>query len=131
MGTRSLTIIREDGNDNNLVQMYRHFDGYPAGHGKDLYEFLRPIKLVNGLTLGDNHNTANGFGCLAAQLVAHFKTGPGWIYLTNGGWHVDYHYVVYEIDGQIEVQVNSYGAINFEGTLEEFGAWTVAFDEEI
>ena len=52
MGTRSLTRIipRQDGlsfaeghekGELAYVSMYRHFDGYPSGHGIDLAEFLK------------------------------------------------------------------------------------------
>ena len=55
MGTRSLTRIipRQDGLSFNeghkeiemaYVNMYRHLDGYPEGHGLDLAEFLKDIR---------------------------------------------------------------------------------------
>lgn len=73
MGTRSLTIIRdEQGTD--LLTMYRQFDGYPEGHGKALASFLAPFKVGNCITdYSPNVKQANGAGCLAAQVVAHFK----------------------------------------------------------
>jgi len=37
MGTRSLTYVYD--NKEPLVCMYRQFDGYPSGHGKELAEF--------------------------------------------------------------------------------------------
>ena len=80
MGTRSLTrVIDQD--KRILVVMYRQFDGYPEGHGAELCDFLKPMKMVNGYTNPDAKNEANGAGCLAAQLVAHFKTGVGGFYL--------------------------------------------------
>ena len=62
MGTRSLTrvIPRQDGLSFNeghkkielaFVNMYRHLDGYPEGHGLDLAEFLKDIEIVNGVPL--------------------------------------------------------------------------------
>jgi len=73
MGTRSLTIIRdEQGTD--LLTMYRQWDGYLEGHGKALASFLAPFKVGNGITdYSPNVKQANGAGCLAAQIVAHFK----------------------------------------------------------
>ena len=110
MGTRSLTrvIPRQDGLSFNeghkkidmaYVNMYRHLDGYPAGHGLDLAEFLKDIKLVNGIHLDkESGNQANGSGCLAAQMVKHFKEEIGYIYLhphtDDLGWE-DYIYTVY------------------------------------
>ncbi len=80
MSTRSLTHIKEDGK--TLVTFYRHSDGYPEGHGKELADFLDGFNIVNGLGFHkDPNKTANGIGCLAAQIIAHFKDGPGQIYI--------------------------------------------------
>jgi hypothetical protein len=84
MGTRSITRVIEDGKP--IVAMYRQMDGYPTGHGKDLADFLSGMRLTNGISVGaDNSRTANGYGCLAAQMVAHFKDGPGGFYLQHVG----------------------------------------------
>ena len=72
MGTRSLTVFQEY--DAEIVVMYRQFDGYPSGHGIDLSEFLAGGKMVNGLSLNENERVFNGMSCLAAQVIAHFKT---------------------------------------------------------
>lgn len=80
MGTRSLTYVY-DGRS-RIVCMYRQYDGYPTGHGAELADFLKPYRIVNGLgAANDNARLANGMSCLAAQLVAHFKTEPGQFYL--------------------------------------------------
>ena len=91
MGTRSLTRVIETYKDNRtqkqvkkqLINMYRQYDGYPSGMGADLVEFLDGSKVVNGLSSDDMRSTRvfNGAGCLAAQLVAHFKQGAGNIYI--------------------------------------------------
>ena len=110
MGTRSLTRIipRQDGLSFNeghkkidmaYVNMYRHLDGYPEGHGLDLAEFLKDVELINGVPLAKKTRyMANGSGCLAAQMVKHFKDGVGDIYLhphnDDLGWE-DYIYTVY------------------------------------
>jgi len=98
MGTRSLTrVYDEDGKE--IICLYRQFDGYPKGHGLELAEFLNEFNIVNGLPCGKKFpkKIANGMGCLAAQLVAHFKTEPGQFYLrTPGTKHVweEYYYHV-------------------------------------
>lgn len=80
MGTRSLTFVNDG--EIRLVCFYRQFDGYPSGHGKDLAEFLKPFTIVNGFSSGMKEGThANGAGCLAAQLIKHFKTDIGGIYI--------------------------------------------------
>ena len=60
-------------------------DGYLEGHGFDLAYFLSKGKLVNGISLSETHHIFNGVNCLAAQIVAEFKNGPGSIYLYRGG----------------------------------------------
>ena len=97
MGTRSLTVVlEEDGPE--ICVLYRHNDGYPTGHGSELKEFLTRLRVVNGLSSGQEGILANGMGCLAAQLVAHFKTGPGGFYLYPTGTRdcgEEYVYTVY------------------------------------
>jgi len=89
MGTRSLTHVIETYKHNGkkkkqtLLTMYRQYDGYPSGHGADLVNFLEGSKVVNGYGMNDegSKKVFNGTGCLAAQLVAHFKKGVGGFYL--------------------------------------------------
>ena len=78
MGTRSLTFVYD--RDEPVVCMYAQYDGYPSGHGLELANFLLSLTVVNGLGMNDN-KVANGMGCLAAQLIAHFKSEPGGYYL--------------------------------------------------
>lgn len=80
MGTRSITcVLDEDGN--KIIEMYKQLDGYPSGLGIELQEFLKDGVITNGISLGENRKTFNGMGCLAAQLVEHFKDGVGGVYL--------------------------------------------------
>jgi hypothetical protein len=107
MGTLSLTYVYD--NKEPLVCMYRQFDGYPSGHGKELAEFLSAIEIVNGLRSGSQSKVANGAGCLAAQMVGHFKTDAGGIYLqsvTNRDYDwIDYIYHVYVDSETLSVTV--------------------------
>ena len=98
MGTRSLTFVYDQYGDKQkpVVNMYRQYDGYPTGHGAELAEFLAPFTLVNGLGIGEIRKVANGMGCLAAQMVAHFKQTPGGFYIhptdiTECGQDYEYH----------------------------------------
>jgi len=109
MGTRALTTFIQTWTDNEkqkkktekIVTVYRHYDGYPKGHGLELAEFLLSGKMVNGVGLGDQR-VFNGFNCLIAQFIKDFKDGAGGIYVYRGGdkdmWE-DYHYhVIYDDD---------------------------------
>ena len=123
MGTRCRTIIHDDGVP--LISMYRQFDGYLSGHGLELATFLLDMKIVNGLGL-ERKRVANGAGCLAAQMIAQFKTAPGNIYIEpmpdEDTDHVDYVYKVMVDSGKITVEVTGDGN-NFKGTVSEFAKY--------
>ena len=102
MGTRSLTFVYTDHYGTTtgpepIINMYRQFDGYPTGHGAELATFLTSFEAItNGIPIGDTRKLANGMGCLAAQMVAHFKTGAGGFYLypvssIDCGQEYEYH----------------------------------------
>lgn len=105
MGTRSITDIivvdeLENGKEREsiLLTIYRQMDGYPSGMGLDLANFLLSGKLVNGFNPFTEEKRFNGAGCLAAQLVAHLKTGTGGTYIvkpkTRDMWE-EFRYQVY------------------------------------
>ena len=104
MGTRSLTFVYTDhyGSDTGpepIINMYRQFDGYPSGHGAELSEFLSSFDaVVNGIPFDETRRVANGMGCLAAQMIAHFKTGVGGFYIypvTSNDCGQEYEYHIY------------------------------------
>jgi len=130
MGTRSLTFVYEtykedDGSVKNepIIKLYRQYDGYVSGHGLELAEWLSQYKVVNGLGMEDGSKVANGMGCLAAQLVSHFKDGPGQFYLYapvlgRDHWQ-EYEYHIF----QDKVIVYSYDKEIFDGTWAEFNKY--------
>ena len=135
MGTRSLTFVYDG--EEAIINMYRQYDGYPTGHGAELADFLGQFEAItNGLRVGDTRKVANGMGCLAAQLVSHFKgSDAGQFYLypasaTDCGQ--DYEYHVYKDEGGLRVRITDRGCnmfgltmsdkndAIFDGTLAEF-----------
>ena len=135
MGTRSLTKIIEryedfqtkEKKEKTLTTMYRQYDGYPSGHGYELAEWLSKFTIVNGIRLGEERQIANGADCLAAQMFAHFKDGPGGIYLYSpdaSDVGEEYIYKIYIEEGaEIYLEVyDTYGNNDptFEGTPKEF-----------
>lgn len=131
MGTRSLTKIIEVYQDENktskqvLTTMYRQMDGYMEGHGAELAEWLAEFTVVNGLGLDEPRKVANGADCLAAQMFAHFKDGPGGIYLYPPGARncgENYIYYIYVDGSEINVWVKDtcYNKYIFKGTTKEF-----------
>ena len=126
MGTRALTFVY-DADNQPFLNLYRQYDGYiEGGHGSELAEFLAGKKLVNGYGKESN-DLANGMGCLAASLVAHFKETVGGFYIhsvseTQCGQ--DYEYHVYEdkvkVLGPGSIFNPGVNAALFEGTWAEF-----------
>ena len=93
MGTRSLTrvIPRQEGVaydkghemvKKSIINMYQQYDGYPSYVGVELAKFVKPIKIINGISgsvkIGEY---ANGAECFAAQIVQKFKKDVGHTYL--------------------------------------------------
>jgi hypothetical protein len=137
MGTRSITEVIDTSWDahDSVCSLHRSLDGYPACHGLQLAEFLADYKIVNGLRLDtpNDAKVANGAGCLAAQMVAHFKKKPGDFYLTSHDdcHDVDYVYVLYtKHDEPILIKVERLGSVVFSGNNAEFAAWCAADAEE-
>jgi len=130
MGTRSLTWVYDTYTQKNgkekhtpIIKLYRQYDGYMEGHGLELAEFLSPIAIVNGLG-AKTEKVANGMGCLAAQLVAHFKDGPGQFYLYPPKPGVDnwqeYEYHVYKNKVEVVTVGTNNDNVIFSGTWAEF-----------
>jgi len=131
MGTRSLTKVIETYKDKKgkrtkekIMCMYRQYDGYLKGHGEELANFLSEFTITNGIVVNEGRKTANGMGCLSAQLVSHFKTDVGNIYLyspdTEDVWE-DYTYLIEgNSSDQLKVKVLDYEKKKlFEGTPNE------------
>ena len=103
MGTHCLTIFKdEDGKE--IAVLYRQYDGYPIGHGGELKALLAGRKLVSGFSGKDEKKrNFNGMGCLAAQVIAHFKGDKiGGFYLHAAGSRdlgEEYLYII-EPDGK-------------------------------
>ncbi len=133
MGTRSLTVMTDE-HGKEIAVMYRQMDGYPDGHGLDLASFLAGFQVVNGLGMSKD-KIANGMGCLAAQVVAHFKVGAGGFYLHAAGTRdcgEDYIYAItFEVWGESGKTIilhcaTSEGEAIFSGTPE---AWVEQYGQ--
>jgi hypothetical protein len=97
MGTRCLTRVFKD--DQEILCIYRQFEGYPSGHGVELAKFTASRPFVNGI--GENNEVFNGMGCYAAQLVSHLKGNEaGGIYIYAPGSTDVWEEYVYEVRGE-------------------------------
>ena len=97
--------------------------------------------IVNGISFGAKTKIANGASCLAAQLVAGFKTKAGQVYLEPAGTRdmgEEYSYIISCKQGErptVEVfsgPVTAFGIASaegattpeFKGNADELLAWS-------
>lgn len=125
MGTRSLTHIKDE-TGTTLVTIYRQYDGYPTGMGKDLKDILAPKTLGNGISGGATlENFANGMGCAAAAVIAALKDEVGNVYLyapdSKDCWE-EYVYTIRPLNYTFLLTVYSVYAdrLLYEGPITEF-----------
>lgn len=142
MGTRSLLHIKDEGK--TLVTLYRQYDGYPTGMGKDIKDALAKGKarLTNGYSGSDkNPEVFNGMGCLAAYLVGELKrphdmgkgNSIGNVYVYHPDASDCGEKYTYTLDtakstgagfdrkpGQIMLKIESYHGVIFDGPLSNF-----------
>ena len=128
MGTRSLTVFNNEMDNSEIVVLYRQYDGYPTGHGRDLFSFLNNMEIVNGISPNEKRKIANGMGCLSAQIVAYLKEAPGDFYLHSAGTRdigEEFIYTLYYTEElRIKVQ-DTYDNGNdlFDGNLNQYEKW--------
>ncbi|MCL2874724.1 MAG: hypothetical protein FWF12_00220 [Betaproteobacteria bacterium] len=125
MGTQSVTAVYGE-YDDTLVRMCHQCDGSPSEHGLELAEFLDGKKFVDGFGFGEEReNTFNGEGDLAAQIVAHFKKGPGGVYLiADECFGEEFSYHIRLIVDYLEITVIDRDGLDiFTGNVAEFKFW--------
>ena len=129
MGTRSLTVFNNEMDNEEIVVLYRQYDGYPTGHGRDLLSFLNNMEIVNGISNKEKRRIANGMGCLSAQVVAYFKEAAGDFYLHSAGTRdigEEFIYTLYYTEElKIKVQDTYDGEDNviFDGNIKAYKNW--------
>ena len=115
MGTRHhQKVINKKGE--LKISQYGQWDGYPSGIGSALAAFLSQIKLINGITGKETRPVANGMGCLAAQLVVHFKKEVGSYYLVDPKVEHGEEYIY-------EVYSNKVRVTNYAKEVLYLGSW--------
>lgn len=125
MGTKALIRVFDEEN-NFLLGIYQHSDGYLSGLGEKLAEFLEKIKF-EGYSFEERvmGKAANGMGCLAAQIVGHLKDDWGHVYIIpsslveddSQGIHAHYCYDIHSN----YVKVKHLGKTIFKGSFKDFG----------
>lgn len=148
MGTRSITTIMsrwgEQDEFRHNASIYRHWDGYITGHGKDLYNYIKDLQIVNGISADMDSKCINGPGRLAAYLVRQMGVDGHDPDLVPEGSDMgqEFHYVLEVTYGMfggkvgvrvLDGPVTFFGTggdectnIVFEGSIEEFGEFVEA-----
>lgn len=101
MSTRATVKIYNE-NNKVLVTIYKHWDGYPDGFGKELREICDGQTLVNGIG-NDRQRVSNGMDCFAATLIASIKREAGDVYICLPGRREEYNYKIKPKGNQIKV----------------------------
>lgn len=103
MGTRSVIRVHTlDKKSIVLVALYQQFDGYFDSVGEELRQFLDGFMIVNGIPPDNTfEKCANGMGCLAAQIVKHFKSTIGGAYIVPADQEEEFNYDVYIKNGKL------------------------------
>ena len=121
MGTRSLTVVL-NGRGEEIITLYRQYDGYPTGHGEELKMFLEDFQICNGIGLQqDTGKWANGMECLAAQIVTHFKKEIGQLYKpTTRDVGEEFIYTIKEsAEHDLDVEIEAYGKLVYTGSFKD------------
>lgn len=118
------TIRFRNKNGKDLISIYNHYDSYVEGLGKDISNFLNNIKVVNGISLGQEKeisNIANGFGDLIAQFIVTFKKTVGSIYVEEY-FEQEYNYIIQETEdmNEFNIKVYEFEQLIFEGNKKQF-----------
>lgn len=120
MSTRALIKIK-DVNNNHLVTLYNHWDGYPEGLGARLKEYIKSGTLVNGIPVMSDKSVVlwNGFGCFTASLIAALKDGPGNLYVCpknhDNCWQ-EYVYTIKQLKNN-KIRLTCYDVCNKKNIL--------------
>ena len=144
MGTRSLTVFNDTYENKEICVLYRQYDGYPEGHGTDLLNFLKDMKVVNGINSeNEKWKISNGMDCLAAQIVSHFKSGPGYFYINRADTRdvgEEFIYTLYYKNNDLHIKVeDTYenddikqpdGHLLFDGIINEYEQWISSKNKE-
>ena len=134
MATRAITQVMDG--SRALLCLYRQYDGYPTGHGAELLAWARGMRITAGIGVDEALPFANGMGCFAAQMVAHFKGNvPGHFYImpssTSLG-RMGYAYQIQEQRGRLWLVLRDPdGVMLFSGYLDDFSPNTATVAGDI
>ena len=116
-------IIQIYNKEEHVLTIYKHYDGYLDGLGRDIKDILGGRKVVNGI--GSDQNVVNGMHNAAAILVAGLKkdmeAGDVYLHAPNAKEKGDYTYTLNAVDGEITLVAEDFdGAVLYDGPLSGF-----------
>ena len=123
MATNCVVRIYDKTADCHLVSLYKHASGQPNQFGQRLADFLISFEdlLPSRRGAWQMGRHAVGAGCLAAQLIKHFKIIPGVFYIAPAHFSPEIIYNVYGKDEEpVLLGCSYYGEQVFEGLPEDF-----------
>lgn len=97
-----------------LLALYKQYDGYPDGWGKELKDFFHKGVFVNGFSRAEGKLQFNGVGDFALLLVKEFKEGTGGLYATTEKNEQEYNYIV-----EFNYDENDYSKFNYSISCKE------------
>jgi len=139
MGTRSLTKIYAADGESIIACIYRQYDGYPTGMGKDIQDTFEGSQLVNGISSNIPFRQVNGMEEAAAILVCELKKDnpSGNIYLNRPDAEDCWEEFTYRLnkggDGKLHLSVHAGKELLYAGPLDEFDPVAVeaqVYDDE-
>ena len=102
-----------DDKEQIICSFYRHWDGYPSGHGQDLADYLKSRRLINGIQGKDQsdiekHIAFNRAGSMAINLMHHIDEISGCEVIPTGdsGYWEEYTYHIYFRDFAFYISVD-------------------------
>lgn len=126
MGTRSITHIKQIPSLGGEVvcSFYRHSDGYPEGHGKEMADFLSGKRVVNGVgSEFDKSSVFNRSGKMAVKLMAALGDSAEVIPTGHSNYGEEYVYTLWVYaSGEVAIDVS---CVHSDG---KYSAPSSAFD---
>ncbi len=123
MATSCVIRVHDKTSNHHLVTIYKHSGGQPSQFGQSLADFLVGFDdiLPDRKKATELNRHAVGGGCLAAQLIKHFKEAPGEVYIAPSDFTREVIYDIYCKDEQPTLLACEYYEERvFDGLPEDF-----------
>lgn len=129
MGTRSITKFENDEGE-AIAVLYRQYDGYPSGHGADLFDILNDRPVVNGYS--DAKTQINGAASIPILVIRALapedETGNFYLYPAGtSDMGEEYTYTLSVVENRVWLKIEGYET--YDGYLDDFKPEDIEDDE--